>query len=64
MDFVEKYRFQDMNAGGFHPYGSLEEHWAYWSRYVWVNRYVRAPGTAYEDLLELVRGREEPPSTA
>ena len=47
-----------MYAGGFHPYGSLEEHWAYWSRYVWVNRYVRAPGTAYEDLLELVRGRD------
>lgn len=47
-----------MYAGGFHPYGSLKEHWAYWSRYVWVNRYVRAPGTAYEDLLELVRGRD------
>ncbi len=57
-DFVEKYHFQDMYAGGFHPYDSLEEHWAYWSRYVWVNRYVRAPGTAYEDLLELVRGRD------
>lgn len=47
-----------MYSGGFYPFGSLEEHWAYWSRYIWCNRYVRAPGTAYDDLLALVRGKD------
>lgn len=57
-DFIKKYHFTDMYSGGFYPFGSLEEHWAYWSRYIWCNRYVRAPGTAYDDLLALVRGKD------
>lgn len=57
-DFIERYRFQDMYSGGFHPFGSSEEHWAYWSRYIWCNRYVKAPGTAYDDLLSLVGDKD------
>ena len=57
-DFIEKYHFTDMYSGGFYSFDSLEEHWAYWSRYIWCNRYVRAPGTAYDDLLTLVRGKD------
>ena len=41
-DFAEKYEIQDMYSGGFYPYNTLEEHWAYWSRYVYINRYVNA----------------------
>lgn len=41
-DFIEKYGFQDMYSAGFHPYGTLEEHWAYWSRYIFMNRYQNA----------------------
>ena len=37
-DFAEKYGFSDMYSGGFYPYKTLEEHWAYWSRYIWINR--------------------------
>ena len=33
-DFAEKYGFSDMYSGGFYPYKTLEEHWAYWSRYI------------------------------
>lgn len=36
-DFAEKYHFTDMYSGGFHPYRTLEEHWAYWSRYICIN---------------------------
>ncbi len=32
-DFIKKYGFRDMYSGGFYPFESLEEHWAYWSRY-------------------------------
>ena len=53
-DFEGKYGFHDMYSGGFYPYDSLEEHWAYWSRYIWVNRYQDPPRPVYRDLLELV----------
>ena len=28
-DFAEKYHFSDMYSGGFYPFDTLEEHWAY-----------------------------------
>ena len=37
-DFAEKYGFSDMYSGGFYPYPSPEEFWAYWSRYIFINR--------------------------
>ena len=37
-DFADQYGFQDMYSGGFYPYDTLEEHWAYWSRYIYINR--------------------------
>lgn len=57
-DFAAKYGFRDMYSGGFYPYITLEEYWAYWSRYVWLNRYQEAPKSVYQDLLKLVEGRD------
>ena len=57
-DFREKYGFSDMYTGGFYPYGSLEEHWAYWSRYIWVNRYMDPPKPVYRQLEQLVEKKE------
>lgn len=57
-DFEEKYGFHDMYSGGFYPYKTLEEHWAYWSRYIYVNRYVDAPKPVYQELLELVKDKD------
>lgn len=57
-DFEEKYGFHDMYTGGFYPYETAEEHWAYWSRYIWVNRYMDAPRPVYQKLLQLVRDRD------
>lgn len=57
-DFEAKYGFQDMYTGGFYPFSSPEEHWAYWSRYITVNRYTDPPKSVYRDLLELVRGKD------
>ena len=57
-DFAEKYGFSDMYSGGFYPFESLEEHWAYWSRYISINRYQDAPKTVYADLLALVQGKD------
>lgn len=56
-DFKEKYGFTDMYYGGFYPYKTLEEYWAYWSRYIYINRYTDAPKTVYADLLRLVKDK-------
>ena len=57
-DFRQKYGFEDMYSGGFYPYKTLEEHWAYWSRYIFVNRYQAAPKPVYENLLKLVADKD------
>ncbi len=57
-DFAAKYGFSDMYTGGFFPYPTQEEFWAYWSRYILVNRYMDAPKPVYENLLKLVRGKD------
>ncbi len=56
-DFEEKYGFHDMYSGGFYPYKTLEEHWAYWSRYILVNRYTDPPKPVYQNLFALVKGK-------
>ena len=57
-DFKEKYGIQDMYSGGFYPFESLEEYWAWWSRHIMVNRYERAPKPVYDDLRKLVEGKD------
>lgn len=57
-DFEARYGFHDMYAGGFYPYATLEETWAFWSRYVWVNRYTPAPKDTYAKLLRLLDGKD------
>ena len=57
-DFIAKYSFRDMYSGGFYPFDSLEEHWAYWSRYIYINRYMDPPKPVYRELLQLVQGRD------
>ena len=57
-DFAAKYGLRDMYSGGFYPYGTPEEFWAYWSRYIYVNRYMDPPKPVYEELLALVRNKD------
>lgn len=53
-DFGKKYGFHDMYSGGFYPFSSPEEFWAYWSRYIYINRYDQPAGEPYEALLRLL----------
>ena len=57
-DFAAKYGFRDMYSGGFYPFATPEEHWAYWSRYIYINRYMDATKPVYDDLLKLVDGKD------
>ena len=57
-DFAEKYGIRDMYSGGFYPYKTLEEYWAWWSRHIYYNRYVEPPVPVYQRLLELVKEKD------
>ncbi len=57
-DFHEKYGINDIYSGGFYPYDTPEEYWAWWSRHVYYNRYDLAPGQPYVELLRLVKDKE------
>ncbi len=57
-DFAAKYGIKDMYSGGFYPFATPEEHWAYWSRYININRYMDAPKPVYDDLLKLVQDKD------
>jgi len=57
-DFIENYGFRDMYSGGFYPFESLEEHWAYWSRYVLINRYMDVDNGTYKSLFDLVKDKD------
>ena len=57
-DFHEKYGFSDMYSGGFYPYATPEEQWAFWSRNIIVNRYENPPKPVYNELFNLVKNKD------
>lgn len=56
-DFHAKYGITDMYSGGFYPFKTLEEYWAWWSRHIFYNRYVDPPEPVYNELYELVKDK-------
>ena len=57
-DFAKKYPIQDIYSGGFFPFESPEEFWAWWSRHIYFNRYVDAPSDVYGNLKKIVDGKD------
>ena len=57
-DFHAKYGITDIYSGGFYPFSSPEEYWAWWSRHIYYNRYAEEPGKPYMDLLSLMKGKD------
>lgn len=57
-DFNKKYGITDMYSGGFYPYRTLEEFWAWWSRHIYLNRYVPIPNDTYCMLYSLVKDKD------
>ena len=57
-DFHKKYGITDIYSGGFYPFSTPEEYWAWWSRHIYYNRYAEPPGRPYTDLLTLVQGKD------
>ena len=57
-DFIKRYGFTDMYSAGFFPFKDPEERWAFWSRFIWCNRFEPAPKDTYAKLLRLLEGKE------
>ena len=47
-----------MYSGGFYFFAGLEEYWAYWSRYIYINRYMDSPKPVYQEFLQLVKDKD------
>lgn len=56
-DFEAKCGFHDMYSGGFFPFETPEEMWAYWSRFIWCNRYMDVDNGTYKALFELMKNK-------
>ena len=46
-----------MYSGGFYPYNTLEEYWAWWSKHIFINRYDVPIGKPYTSLLDIVKDK-------
>ncbi|MBP3793410.1 MAG: Sir2 silent information regulator family NAD-dependent deacetylase [Ruminococcus sp.] len=57
-DFEAKYGFRDMYSGGFYPFETPQEQWAYWSRFIYINRYMDVDNGTYKRLFELMKGKD------
>lgn len=57
-DFITRYKLKDMYSAAFYPYPTMEEKWAYFSRYIKLNRFDAEVGQVYKDLLDLVKSKE------
>ena len=57
-DFIDRYHFRDMYSAGFYQFPTPEEQWAFWSRYILINRYEKPPKDTYEVLLDLVHDKD------
>ena len=57
-DFAKKYPIRDIYSGGFFPFESPEEFWAWWSRHIYFNRYIDAPSDVYRNLKKIVEGKD------
>ena len=57
-DFAKKYPIRDIYSGGFFPFESPEEFWAWWSRHIYFNRYINAPSDVYGNLKKIVEGKD------
>lgn len=57
-DFIKEYGITDFYSGGFYPFPSREIMWAFWSRNIYVNRYLDAPKDTYKKLLNIVEDKD------
>ena len=56
-DYIKKYGFTDMYSAGFYNFPTLEEYWAYFSLYVYINRFDIEENETYLNLYNIVENK-------
>lgn len=51
------YGYHDMYTAGFHTFDKPESYWAYWSKFIYLNRYNQESLPLYDKLLELIQDK-------
>lgn len=51
------YGYNDMYSAGFHHFKTSEEKWAYWSKFIYLERYKDGAKPLYKKLLDVVKDR-------
>ncbi|MBR4313515.1 MAG: hypothetical protein IKP66_01240 [Lachnospiraceae bacterium] len=57
-DFISEYGITDFYSGGFYPFPKPEIMWAFWSRNIYINRYMDAPKDTYKKLLNILEKKD------
>lgn len=57
-EWIDRYGITDLYSGGFYPYQTNEERWAFWARHVWFARYKPEAMPLYRRLLEVVKDKD------
>lgn len=57
-DYIQKYGFTDMYSAGFYNFPTIEEYWAYFSLYVYINRYDIEENETYLNLYNIVKDKK------
>lgn len=56
-DYIKKYGFTDMYSAGFYNFPTLEEYWAYFSLYVYINRFDIEENETYLNIYNIVKDK-------
>ena len=58
-DFGARYRFSDMYTGGFVVMQFSDNvNWAFWSRNIYINRYMDPPKDTYRKVLDILKNKD------
>jgi len=57
-EWIDRYGITDLYSGGFYPYETDEERWAFWAKHIWFARYQPEGKALYRQLLNLVSDRD------
>lgn len=51
------YGYTDMYTAGFHHFKTQEEFWGFWSKNIYINRYLQEDNDVYKKLLSIVKNK-------
>ncbi len=54
-DYIKRYNLTDMYTAAFYNHKTPEQHWGYWSRHIYHNRYNAKLNSTYQNLFNIIK---------